>query len=410
MNRVLRYVLIAGCVAGGMAMPRTVHAQTDEKYRELRYKMVREFIEAEGVKNPRVLQSMKNVPRHEFTRPIDRPKAYFDGAWAIGYGQTISPPFVVAYMTETLDPQAKDKVLEIGTGSGYQAAVLSALVDQVYSIEIVEPLGRQAEARLKKLGYENVHTMVGDGYKGWPEHAPFDKIIVTCSPEKVPQPLVDQLKEGGRMIIPLGERYQQVFYLFEKKDGKLVEQKLIPTLFVPMTGQSEKEREKKPDPANPALVNGGFELDANGDGKPDNWHYQRQVTLLDEGAPDGKRCLLFENEDKGRLSQVLQGMGVDGSKVGALRMSVRVKAEGTAAGSEKWEVPALVVIFYDETRKTLQTDAIVGPWTGTFDWKQDSATITVPRNAREAVVRIGLTGATGKLWVDDVRMTPVPRK
>ncbi|MCC7418795.1 MAG: protein-L-isoaspartate(D-aspartate) O-methyltransferase [Planctomycetaceae bacterium] len=409
MNRVVRCMLIAACAAG-IGAPRAAQAQSDEKYRELRYRMVREFIEAEGVKNPRVLQSMKNVPRHEFTRPVDRSKAYFDGAWAIGYGQTISPPFVVAYMTESLDPQPKDKVLEIGTGSGYQAAVLSALVDQVYSIEIVEPLGRQAEARLKKLGYENVHTMVGDGYKGWPEHAPFDKIIVTCSPEKVPQPLVDQLKEGGRMIIPLGERYQQVFYLFEKKDGKLVEKKLIPTLFVPMTGQSEKEREKKPDPAHPVIVNGGFEADENADGKPDNWHYQRQATTLEEGAPEGGRCLLFENEDKGRLSQVLQGMGVDGSKIVGLRMSVRVKAEGTAAGNEKWEVPSLVVIFYDETRKSLQTDTIVGPWLGTFDWKQDTATITVPRNAREAVVRIGLSGATGKLWLDDVRMTPVPRK
>ena len=410
MRRICGCVLLVLGVVRGAWCPGAAVAQSDEKFRELRLKMVKDFIEAEGVKNPRVLQSMRNVPRHEFTRPVDRPRAYFDGAWAIGYGQTISPPFIVAYMTETLDPQLKDKVLEIGTGSGYQAAVLSGLVDQVYSIEIVEPLGKQAESRLKKLGYENVHTKVGDGYLGWPENAPFDKIIVTCSPEKVPQPLVDQLKDGGRMIVPLGERYQQVFYLFEKKDGKLVEQKLIPTLFVPMTGQSEAQREKKPDPANPALVNGGFEIDADGDGKPDNWHYQRQVTLLDEQAPEGKRCVFFENEDKGRMSQMLQGFGVDGTKVGAIKVTLRVKTERTATGNEKWESPSLVVLFYDETRKSLNVDTILGPWIGTSDWKQDSVTITVPRNAREAVLRIGLSGGTGRLWIDDVRVAPIPRK
>ena len=150
-------------------------------------------------------------------------------------------------------------MLEIGTGSGYQAAVLSPLVKDVYSIEIVESLGKHAAQTLKRLKYTNVHTKIGDGYLGWPEHAPFDKIIVTCSPEKVPQALVDQLKEGGRMIVPVGERYQQVLYLFKKKDGKLINEALRPTLFVPMTGTAEDEREIKPDPLHPKLVNGGFE-------------------------------------------------------------------------------------------------------------------------------------------------------
>src|SRR5262249_8358289 len=154
----------------------------------------------------------------------------------------------------------------IGTGSGYQAAVLSNLVKEVYSIEIIPALGKLASERLSRLKYHNVHTKIGDGYLGWDEHAPFDKIIVTCSPENVPRALIDQLKEGGKLLIPLGERYQQVFHQFEKKDGELEQKKLISTLFVPMTGQSEDLRQIKPDPLHPRILNGDFEVDENHDG------------------------------------------------------------------------------------------------------------------------------------------------
>ena len=157
-----------------------------------------------GIKSPAILAVMRTVPRHEFVPADVRRYAYLDMALPIGEHQTISPPFVVAYMTQKLDPQPTDKVLEIGTGSGYQAAVLSPLVKDVYTIEIVEPLGERARQTFKRLGYKNVHTKIGDGYQGWAEHAPFDKIIVTCSPEKVPAPLVEQLHEGGRMVIPVG--------------------------------------------------------------------------------------------------------------------------------------------------------------------------------------------------------------
>ena len=385
-----------------------IPASAADPFRDQRLKMVEEYIVQEGVGNPRVLEAMRSVPRHEFVPLSLRSKAYLDGAWPIGHKQTISPPFIVAYMTETIDPQPEDRVLEIGTGSGYQAAVLSGLCKEVYTIEIVEPLGKTAAARLRKLGYDNVHVKVGDGYQGWPEHAPFDKIIVTCSPEDVPKPLIEQLKEGGRMIIPLGERYQQVFHLFEKKNGELVQQKLIPTLFVPMTGISEEQREILPDPARPEIVNGGFEADESGDGRPDHWHYQRQTRLASDGAPEGSRYVLFENTERGRAAQMLQGTAIDGRSIGRLRVSCLVKHDQTAAGNERYELPCLMIHFYDVNRRSAG-DAAVGPWLGTSDWQPVASELRVPPGAREMIIRIGLNGGTGTLCIDDVRLEPLPR-
>ena len=169
-----------------------------------------------------------------------RADAYEDGPLPIGYDQTISQPYIVAFMTEQLRPKSSDRVLEIGSGSGYQAAVLAELVADVYTIDIIEPLAKTAEATLQRLGYKNVHIKVGDGYKGWLEEAPFDAIIVTCAPEKVPQPLVDQLKDGGRMVIPVGERFAQQLYLLEKKNGQLKESATLPVRFVPMLREGQK--------------------------------------------------------------------------------------------------------------------------------------------------------------------------
>lgn len=367
--------------------------------------MVRDYIEREGIKNPRVLDAMRNTPRHEFVSNALRPRAYFDAALPIGHKQTISPPFIVAYMTELIDPQASDRVLEIGTGSGYQAAVLSPIVKDVFSIEIVEPLGRAAGQRLKRLGYKNVSTKVGDGYLGWPEHAPFDKILVTCSPEDVPKPLVEQLKEGGKMIIPLGERYQQVFYLLEKKDGKLERTRLIPTLFVPMTGVSEDRRQVKPDPLNPQIVNGSFEIAAeNDEDRPQGWHYLRECTRQTGDARDGRAFVRFANEDGGRLSQILQGLPVDGRKIGQLRMSLAVRYEKLAVGPEPQQKPGLVVHFYDDQRLPIG-DATLATWAGHSDWTSIGNTLVVPPKARELVIRIGLNGGTGRLDVDNIELT-----
>jgi len=250
------------------AIPNSPLAPMTDAERDLKYPIVpqalrmtlEELTPTKELRNIRVLKAMARIPREEFVPKDYRAYAYQDAAVPIGESQTISPPFIVAYMTEALDPQPTDRVLEIGTGSGYQAAVLSCLVAEVYTIEIVKNLGRRAAETLKRLEYDNVFVRLGDGYQGWKEAAPFDKIIVTCSPEDVPQPLVDQLKEGGKMLIPIGERYLQYFVLCEKKDGKLVRTTLTPASFVPMTGEAEDKRVDKPDPTTPTLIGGGFEV------------------------------------------------------------------------------------------------------------------------------------------------------
>lgn len=250
-----------------MPIPSAPLAPMTDAERDAKYPIVQPALEmtleeltpTKELRNIRVLKAMARIPRAEFVPKDYREFVYQDAAIPIGEAQTISPPFIVAYMTEALDPQPTDRVLEIGTGSGYQAAVLSCLVSEVYSIEIVKTLGRRAADTLKKLQYGNVFVRLGDGYKGWPEAAPFDKIIVTCSPEDVPQPLIDQLKEGGKMLIPIGERYLQYFVLCEKKDGELVRTTLTPSSFVPMTGEAEALRGDVPDPTAPSIIGGGFE-------------------------------------------------------------------------------------------------------------------------------------------------------
>jgi len=184
---------------------------------------------------------MRKVPRHEFVPEDEQHEAYDDRPLPIGHGQTISQPYIVAFMTEALGLKGTEKVLEVGTGSGYQAAVLSGLAKEVFTVEIVEPLGQQAEKVLKKLGYKNVSVRVGDGYRGWREEAPFDAIIVTCAPDAVPEPLVHQLAEGGRMVIPVGpEGKAQQLVLLKKRHGKMHQQEILPVRFVPMTGEARE--------------------------------------------------------------------------------------------------------------------------------------------------------------------------
>ena len=207
--------------------------------------MVQQHLVERGIKDPKVLDAFRTVPRHKFLPPDTQRMAYDDESIPIGEGQTITPPFDVAFMTEQLEPKPTDKVYEVGTGSGYQSAILSRIVKDVYSVEIHAPLGKRAAEVHKELGYTNIHTRIGDGYAGWPDAAPFDAIIVTCAPQEIPQPLFDQLKEGGRMVIPLGDRFTQSVWLVIKKDGKRITKELKPTLFVPMTGRALIEAAEK---------------------------------------------------------------------------------------------------------------------------------------------------------------------
>lgn len=401
--------LMVGIVAWGTWLTQCapVSAQSVGSYALARYLMVERDIIREGIKNPAVIAAMRTVPRHLFVTQQHRAEAYFDQALPIGHQQTISAPFIVAYMTETLDPRPNDRVLEIGTGSGYQAAILSSLVKDVYTIEIVDALGKNAAKVLNDLKYENVHPKIGDGYQGWPEHAPFDKIIVTCSPESVPQPLTDQLREGGKLIIPLGERYEQVFCMFEKRNGELVKTQLIPTLFVPMTGVAENKRQVKPDPNHPEIHNGGFELLDDANVRPVGWHYQRQLVLEMKDAPEGKVFVTFENSDPGRSSQMLQAMVLDGRVISTIQISLAVRGR-KIHNSEETGQAAVFLQFYDAERRLMPAQ-MLGPWDGSFEWKTVSKSIAIPENAREAILRVGLNGAVGRLSVDNVRLAARPK-
>lgn len=238
-------ILALGCALAWWA-PGAASAASpadEQALARLRDRMVREQIEARDVRDPRVLAAMRAVPRHRFVPALLVNEAYDDHPLPIGEGQTISQPFIVAAMTEQLRLAGGERVLEVGTGSGYQAAVLAQLGADVYSIEILEPLARRAEATLRELGYAQVRVRAGDGYLGWPEAAPFDAIIVTAAPDHVPQPLVDQLKVGGRLVIPVGTLLQELLLI--TKTGRGTETRsLIPVRFVPMTGEGIRRRSR----------------------------------------------------------------------------------------------------------------------------------------------------------------------
>lgn len=242
------YIFCFLLLAPGLALQASAQDPAEDGFRLLREKMVREQIAdppdyRDPVKNPEVLRAMRTVPRHRFVEKKLQSAAYGDFPLPIGYGQTISQPYIVALMTEMLEVQPDHKVLEVGAGSGYQAAVLSLLVQEVFTVEIVEPLALQAEERLKRMKYTNVRVRFGDGFYGWQEEAPFDRIIVTCAAGLVPPPLLRQLKPGGKMCIPVGAAYAvQYLTMVEKSQtGAITMRKTIPVRFVPLTRSGKEE-------------------------------------------------------------------------------------------------------------------------------------------------------------------------
>lgn len=233
------FIVIAVTIALISLFNATFNDVKGESLQQLRELMVKKQIEARGIRDPRVLNAMLQVERHKFIPELSIPQAYEDHPLPIGYGQTISQPYIVALMTELCELDGSEKVLEIGTGSGYQAAILSLLAKEVYTIEIVEPLGKQAALRLKSLGYKNVTVKIGDGYKGWTEHAPFDVIMLTAAPPTIPDALLNQLKEeGGILVAPVGDYHQELVKIV--RNGNQYSQKVITYVrFVPMVPASE---------------------------------------------------------------------------------------------------------------------------------------------------------------------------
>lgn len=375
--------------------------RAEESYETQRTAMVENVVKGEGVSDQRVLEAMSKTPRHEFVPEIVRKRSYFDTGLPIGHGQTISSPYIVARMTEQLEPRVTDRVLEIGTGSGYQAAVLSPLVKDVYSIEIVPELGERAKKLLKRLGYDNVHVRVGDGYKGWPDAAPFDKIIVTCSPENVPQPLVDQLVDGGHLVVPVGERFQQQLFRFTKVGNELKRERVEATFFVPMTGQAEQQR-VKPDPVRPELLNGGFEEQTK-DGKPVGWFYVRNGTVTrDPKSHEQLHCMCFQKEGDAP-ARALQPIGIDGTKKRRLEVEFWSRGDGIQGSILALQSSQMLVEFYDEDR-VVCGDEVVGVPNGSYPWRRFAVELEVPKAAKLAMVHIGLLGGRGKICFDEVRV------
>lgn len=241
MPRILAAGLLAAASSLLLAQDKTPFSE--EQFLRQREEMVRFHLEGRDIRDRRVLEAMKKVLRHRFVPAALRPYAYADSPLPIGEGQTISQPYIVALMTQVAEPRSHHRALEVGTGSGYQAAVLAEVAKEVYTIEIVPSLAQRASQLLQELGYKNVHVRPGDGYRGWPEKAPFDMILVTAAAERIPEPLLEQLAEGGRLVMPVGEEAGfQVLTLVTKKKGQLKKELITGVRFVPMTGEAQRKR------------------------------------------------------------------------------------------------------------------------------------------------------------------------
>lgn len=398
-----RWSLILLCCS---VFPSVAWAQPGlEAFKVAREKMVREELTAQGIKNDRVLRAMGQVPREQFLPLTKRKFAYLDMPIPIGEAQYMPPPLRTADLLEQIDPQPSDKVLVVGTGSGYGPGVLSRIVREVYAIEIVPELAREAAATFQRLKYSNITSKQGDGFAGWAEHAPYDKMLVECAPESVPPPLVEQLKEGGVLVIPVGEHFQQTLFKYRKQNGKLTVEQSRPTLFLPMIGKAKFLQTTDTAAQEPQILNPSFETEFEGDKNlPANWYFVKQAQVIEyPTAPNGKRVLWFKNETPGHASIAIQGFACDGRKVKLLTITLNVKVKSVIRGQNLEQLPRLEIMYLNENNRAIHHD-FIGPWFLTGDWTEQQARFQVPPQARAALIRIGLLGATGEAWFDNLRM------
>lgn len=372
---------------------------------EARRIMVNEEIAAQGIENQKLLEAMREVPRELFIPLHKRDLAYLNVAITYGDGNVILPPLVTAHLIEKLDPQKNDKVLVIGAGSGYSTALISRMSREVYAVEIDRAVATTAEETLRSLKYTNVKLRVGDGFEGWKEHAPYQRIIVECSPDSVPRPLVDQLAEEGTLLVPTGSEFDQTMYLCKKVNGELTTLSLWPTLLVPMKGKAEELRSHSGLLRTPSILNGGFEeIVPSTKDVPTNWAYVRQGNVVeDSSCPEGSHALSFVNVTRGVAATAIQAFPVDGKNVSELTLACKIWGKDIRPGQNRQQLPRMEVRFYDEKLRYVGGDWM-GGWNMTFSWVKKDHVFNVPRPAKFAVLRIGLGGATGEIRFDDIRL------
>ena len=406
-------VCLIGLVAADSFFP-AAHAQNPAHFEQARKRMVEEVIIGVGDQGRAGDQGdAGDCPRTNSSMPKYRREAYFDMAFPIGDKQTISPPFIVAYMTEPLDPQPTDKVLEIGTGSGYQAAVLSPLVKEVYTIEIVESLGKSAaDARSSGSKYKNVvHQSRRRLSRLARARARSTKSSSPARPRKCPSPLIDQLKEGGSMVVPVGERYQQTLYSLPQ-EGRQAGSRDAAAHAV--RAHDRQGRRSPQGQARPGQTRSSST--AASKKKPTQRGPARLVlrTACEVGgrreAPDGKHYVSFTNDEPGRLPPICcKAFAIDGRKVKQLKVSARVMTKNVVRGADDNEQCYILFTLYDDQRRDLGMQ-VMGPFLGTSDWHEETRTFDIPITAREGIFRIGLFGATGFAAYDKISIKKVEGK
>lgn len=389
-----------------------------------------ELVLQDGLENDLVLSAMMRIPREKFLPQNKKSGAYRDVAIPIGCSRMDYSPYITAYCISQLDPAPDDKVLEIGTGCGYASAVLSLLVREVHTVEFHATLSKKANQSLKKIGIKNVYGKIGDGFQGCPEQAPFDKIIVWGAVEDIPESLIDQLKEGGRMVVSVGEKYQQTLYLCRKKNGELKKETLPPTFFTSMPGEAESRRILLADPKNPSILGGDFEHYYGETRLPYGWYHVKNARILQgPDAPNGTNYMRFEVEPEytivhdphemedsygeppeqfvpsaEKTAQIVQSFAIDGKTVSRVKFGVFLRAENIQPlDPQNPPKGTIVLAFYGEDREVLQCVQLASVY-GSFNWKPFSTEIPVPRKTLEADLYIGLFQNAGRLDIDAVSL------